>query len=60
MTLPDGRETVVPLLPLQLAGERLGLRLNPPVLGEHTDVLLHELGYTADEVTAMRVNGIVL
>ena len=60
MTLPDGRETVVPLLPLQLAGERLGLRLNPPVSGEHTDVLLHELGYTADEVAAMRVNGVVL
>ena len=45
MELPDGRQTQVPLLPLKLGGERLGLRLNPPKLGEHTDALLQSLGY---------------
>ena len=35
MTLPDGRETATPLLPITLDGQRPGLRLNPPKLGEH-------------------------
>ncbi len=59
MTLPDGRATVVPLLPLTLAGERLGLRLDPPRLGEHTDALLQSLGYNADAVAALHADGIV-
>ena len=60
MVLPDGRQTRVPLLPLQLDGERLGLRLNPPRLGEHTDALLHSLGYSAQAVAGLRGEGIVL
>jgi crotonobetainyl-CoA:carnitine CoA-transferase CaiB-like acyl-CoA transferase len=60
LTLPDGRETKVPLLPITLGGERLGLRLDPPKLGEHTDVLLQSLNYSADEVVALRGEGIVL
>jgi crotonobetainyl-CoA:carnitine CoA-transferase CaiB-like acyl-CoA transferase len=60
MTLPDGRETVVPLLPLKLGGERLGLRLDPPKLGEHSDALLQSLGYTAAEVAALRSEGVLL
>jgi crotonobetainyl-CoA:carnitine CoA-transferase CaiB-like acyl-CoA transferase len=59
MTLPDGRETAVPLLPLKLGGERLGLRLDPPRLGEHTDALLQSLGYTASEVEALHTQGVV-
>jgi crotonobetainyl-CoA:carnitine CoA-transferase CaiB-like acyl-CoA transferase len=60
MTLPDGRQTVVPLLPLKLGGERLGVRLDPPKLGEHADALLQGLGYTASEVAGLRASGIVL
>jgi crotonobetainyl-CoA:carnitine CoA-transferase CaiB-like acyl-CoA transferase len=60
MTLPDGRETRVPLLPLTLDGERPGVRLNPPKLGEHTDVLLQGLGYTAPEISALHADGVVL
>jgi crotonobetainyl-CoA:carnitine CoA-transferase CaiB-like acyl-CoA transferase len=60
MTLPDGRETRVPLLPLTLDGERPGVRLNPPKLGEHTDVLLRDLGYSADEVKGLHAEGVVL
>jgi crotonobetainyl-CoA:carnitine CoA-transferase CaiB-like acyl-CoA transferase len=60
MTLPDGRETVVPLLPLKLGGERLGLRLDPPRLGEHTDALLRSLGYSETEMAQLHTNGVVL
>jgi crotonobetainyl-CoA:carnitine CoA-transferase CaiB-like acyl-CoA transferase len=53
MTLPDGRETSVPLLPLTLDGERLGLRLDPPRLGQHGREVLLDVGYGADEIKAM-------
>jgi crotonobetainyl-CoA:carnitine CoA-transferase CaiB-like acyl-CoA transferase len=60
MTLPDGRATRVPLLPLTLDGARPGVRLNPPKLGEHTDALLQGLGYTAPEISALHADGVVL
>ena len=53
MTLPDGRVTQVPLLPITLGGERPRLRMNAPRLGEHTDALLAELGYTRSEILAV-------
>ena len=60
MELPDGRATKVPLLPLKLGGERLGLRLNPPKLGEHTDALLRSLGYSEGAVARLHADGVVL
>jgi crotonobetainyl-CoA:carnitine CoA-transferase CaiB-like acyl-CoA transferase len=60
MELPDGRATQVPLLPLMLDGERLGLRLDPPKLGEHADELLQSVGYSAEEIAALRTKGVVL
>lgn len=53
MTLPDGRTTSVPLLPLTLAGQRPGVRLNPPRLGEHSHSLLISLGYSEAEVATL-------
>ena len=53
MTLPDGRETRTVLLPLTLDGHRPGVRLNPPLLGEHTHALLGELGYSAEAIAAL-------
>jgi crotonobetainyl-CoA:carnitine CoA-transferase CaiB-like acyl-CoA transferase len=53
LTLPDGKTTVVPLLPLTLGGERPGVRLDPPRLGEHGPQLLRELGYSAAEISAL-------
>lgn len=60
VVLPDGRTTTTPLLPLALAGRRLPLRANPPVLGEHTDLLLAELGYdVGPHIEALHTAGIV-
>ena len=59
MTLPDGRETLTALLPLTLDGERLGVRLNPPKLGEHSVELLRELGYSEVAIHDMQASHIV-
>ena len=59
MTLPDGRETLTALLPLTLDGERLGVRLNPPKLGEHSVELLRELGYSEAAIHDMQASHIV-
>jgi crotonobetainyl-CoA:carnitine CoA-transferase CaiB-like acyl-CoA transferase len=59
MTLPDGRETKVPLFPFTLDGERLPVRLQPPKLGEHTYQLLREAGYGADQLRALQARGII-
>jgi crotonobetainyl-CoA:carnitine CoA-transferase CaiB-like acyl-CoA transferase len=59
LTLPDGRETKVPLFPVTLDGERLPVRLQPPKLGEHTRELLREAGYTPAQLDALQARGII-
>lgn len=51
--------TRTPLLPLALDGERLPLRTDPPALGQHTEALLAELGYRADEIARLRADGVI-
>jgi crotonobetainyl-CoA:carnitine CoA-transferase CaiB-like acyl-CoA transferase len=60
MTLPDGRHTATPLLPLTLDGKRLGLRLDPPKLGEHGRELLRSLNYSDSEIADLVGAGVVL
>lgn len=47
------------LLPVMMDGERLGVRRNPPRIGENTDELLAELGYSAEEIQALRQEQVV-
>jgi len=57
--LPDGRESRAPLLPLTLGGARLGIRLQPPRVGEHSAALLSEAGYSQEEISALRAAGVI-
>jgi crotonobetainyl-CoA:carnitine CoA-transferase CaiB-like acyl-CoA transferase len=52
-------ETRTALLPLTLSGERLQLRSAPPSLGQHTDTLLQDLGYSQAEISSLREAGVI-
>jgi crotonobetainyl-CoA:carnitine CoA-transferase CaiB-like acyl-CoA transferase len=40
-------------MPVMLDGQRLGVRLSPPKLGEHNAELLAELGYSAQDIAQL-------
>jgi len=46
-------------IPIKLSETPGGLVSPPPLLGEHTDGILTELGYTAQEISAMHGDGAV-
>jgi crotonobetainyl-CoA:carnitine CoA-transferase CaiB-like acyl-CoA transferase len=60
ITLPDGeragQSAATALLPLSLGGERLGVRCDPPRLGQDSAALLADLGY--DAATAARLSAV--
>ena len=60
MTLPDGKQTKLPALPISLDGERLKLRRNPPKTGEHDDEIARELGFSEAEIAKMRTSGAIV
>jgi crotonobetainyl-CoA:carnitine CoA-transferase CaiB-like acyl-CoA transferase len=52
-------ETRVALLPVALEGERLQVRNAPPKIGADTIALLQSIGYTKEEISALKDNGVV-
>ncbi len=56
MEMEDGERCKLPALPISLDGERLGLSLDPPKAGEHTEEILGGLGL---DVVALKTNGVI-
>lgn len=59
MEMEDGGMAKLPALPISLDGERAGLRLNPPKVGEHSHALLLDAGYSVSDIEAMKAEGII-
>jgi crotonobetainyl-CoA:carnitine CoA-transferase CaiB-like acyl-CoA transferase len=59
VSLPDGRQVKVPMLPFEMDGRRFGTRLDVPLPGSHSEALLKELGYPDSEVAALRAAGVI-
>lgn len=57
VVLADGRETKLPLIPVEMDGKRLGNSPQIPPIGANSDDLLSELGYDAQAIAAMKDSG---
>ena len=54
-----GESVKTTLLPFTLAGERMGVRLDPPPLGAHSRELLRSVGIANAEIDALQDRGVV-
>ncbi len=53
VTLNNGVKTKVPVLPIEMDGERFGTRIDIPQIGEHTREVLKSIGYGDGDVDRM-------
>ena len=54
-----GVHAKIPRLPVEIGDHELGLRAQPPAIGEHTAAILAELGLAKSEIAALHGRGIV-
>jgi crotonobetainyl-CoA:carnitine CoA-transferase CaiB-like acyl-CoA transferase len=63
IVLPDGERagqtTQTALFPFTMAGQRMGVRLNPPTKGEHTQSVLEGLGLDDAEIESLKKAGAI-
>ena len=59
MRISAGRSIKVPTLPLELDGERLGKRNDPPYVSENAREILSALGYSSEKIEALFASKIV-
>jgi formyl-CoA transferase len=56
---PTAGRVRAPGIPVRLSGTPASVRTSPPLLGEHTDQVLRELGYSDAEIAALRRDGAI-
>jgi formyl-CoA transferase/CoA:oxalate CoA-transferase len=56
---PTAGKVKVTGFPLRMSRSAPGIRRHPPVLGEHTDEVLRELGFGAEDVAELRRDGAI-
>ncbi|HLH78508.1 MAG TPA: CaiB/BaiF CoA-transferase family protein [Candidatus Binataceae bacterium] len=58
--LPNDIQAQLPALPVEYDGTRLGLRYDPPRIGEHTREILGEIGLCTAEIDELARSGAIL
>ncbi len=54
-----GQQAKVTLFPITMDGARLDVRLQPPIMGEHTTELLRHVGYPDESIHKLREQGVI-
>jgi crotonobetainyl-CoA:carnitine CoA-transferase CaiB-like acyl-CoA transferase len=58
-TLPDGKRTKLPRIPVRLGSYEFGLRMNPPGIGEGTREVLKSINLSDEEIEQLKKDGII-
>ena len=56
---PVAGRVKAPGIPVRLSGTPASVRRYPPLLGEHTDEVLAEIGYSSEEIAKLRTDGAI-
>jgi crotonobetainyl-CoA:carnitine CoA-transferase CaiB-like acyl-CoA transferase len=59
ITLPDGKKTKLPSLPIEMQGERLGVYRDLPRAGQHTHEVLQDAGFSLAEIADLVQSGVI-
>jgi len=59
MTIPEGGDISLPAMPIAIDGERPGLTINPPEIGEHSEQVLLNLGLSEAEIARLIERGLI-
>ena len=57
--LDNGKMAKLPALPIEFSEQKFGLRSSIPGIGEHTSDVLSEIGYSTDQINALRASGVL-
>ncbi|MFV8784212.1 CaiB/BaiF CoA transferase family protein [Microbulbifer sp. SA54] len=59
VTLENGQQTRLPALPVEFAGQRLGVRRDLPAAGEHSLEVARSLGLSDEQIDALVAHGVL-
>jgi len=59
VTMLNGKKTKVPILPIEMDGQRFGTRLDIPRIGEHSREVLAAVGYSREEIDRLVGSGVI-
>ncbi|MGA0032496.1 MAG: CoA transferase, partial [Burkholderiales bacterium] len=59
VTLNNGVKTKVPVLPIEMDGQRFGMRIDIPQVGEHTRDVLESIGLGAKDIDRLVAGKVV-
>jgi crotonobetainyl-CoA:carnitine CoA-transferase CaiB-like acyl-CoA transferase len=57
--ISEGRYANLPGIPIEIGGEHMPLRMQPPTAGEHSAEILREMGITEQEIARLKTQGVV-
>jgi crotonobetainyl-CoA:carnitine CoA-transferase CaiB-like acyl-CoA transferase len=57
--ISEGRYANLPGIPVEIGGQHMALRMQPPAAGEHSAEILREIGITDPEIARLEKQGVV-
>ena len=59
LNIPGGDTTSLPALPIEMNGKRMGVRYDLPEIGEQTETILIENGFSSEQIEKFKSDGII-